>query len=924
MEEIVTLSEHSLNCPVCRAPGEFFRSFGERRLYTCSSCASLFFVPLASPYPYGTSSSWQGCKLHVERYVNLAFHAEIITYIQQMIRKRTPLGGSHTAAVLEIGCSYGLFLDMARFLAGWKVVGIDPHLCARMGGVDLGLEIIAGIVQEAKIEEQFDVVIANQVIEHDQDVRSFLNPIPGLLKPGGFVLIITPDASIPDLGADYFPLAHTVLLSPRALSMLLTEAGLAHQHFFKFSFMNQMAVVAGKEPLADDFSIQPDSSAMQDWLRVTRIYLEARTHSKRLPASLSVGLNFRLFELLVNQGEYRQAAKVLSALEDSMGTNRPASRSEFVRRQVEQMTARTTLLAYGGAGPCCFAPYLYYKGMLHLNYTLDRAAALECFTYSQRLFEHEVETLGLLEFREWARLAKTHAGIARSRLDLGTAEQQGCNAAQSVCAPLFLKKGIDAFPLNLSLGKLKRLAVAGNESFVFQFTCAEDNFSGAAFDLLIPPPHKTSTIEITLGVFERFNPVELRKVTVVTDVGSLKAVRGGSRFLEPLIFDPIPDSRDKTYTLVILLGSRVGRALLLCTRSEGAVTIAWGRRYTQTQPVVIPYHVLSVPRRTGFSRETAPLVSCLLVTYNSEGHIRRCLDSIAGQNYPNIEVIVVDNHSGDSTVEIIREQYNHVTLRVLETNLHFCRGTNIGVPLCRGEFICVLNPDTMLDPGAVRQLVEHIVQSPHIAIVGSNIYTKLSLLRYADVFLIDGLIGSSEQHLKNYMFSAAPCGAGFLIRKSVIEEVGGLFDEGFVANWEDHDLGLRCWLHGYLCLHIPYLGVYHDGGGAYGLVNPRRDAPIVRNSLFTYFKNLSLSGFLKAFFKTVLHCNSHYKLWGLLQFLAGFWTYVPRRVALRKKRRIKDQLLKIITSGITAIVPVNESEAQPHETPIRPRDTIHD
>ena len=156
-------------------------------------------------------------------------------------------------------------------------------------------------------------------------------------------------------------------------------------------------------------------------------------------------------------------------------------------------------------------------------------------------------------------------------------------------------------------------------------------------------------------------------------------------------------------------------------------------------------------------------------------------------------------------------------------------------------------------------------------------------MRYADVFFINGLLSSSEEHLRRHTFSAAPCGAGFLMRKSVLDELGGLFDEGFVANWEDHDLGLRCWRHGYLCLHIPYLGVYHDGGGAYGLVNPKRDAPIVRNSLLTYFKNLSLSGFASAFLKTVLRCDNCSKLWGLLQFLAGFRSYIPERAALPEK-----------------------------------------
>jgi GT2 family glycosyltransferase/SAM-dependent methyltransferase len=914
-EEVMALPEDDVRCPLCQAHGDFFRSFDERRLFRCSNCASLFFVPLLPPHPYGASSSWQGCKLHVERYANLTFHAEIISTLREMIGKRGNGGGSATVDLLEIGCNYGFFLDMAEFLTDWKVIGIDPQLCARMGAVDLGVNILKGTIQEIAIERRFDVVVANQIIEHNHDLPGFLKPISGLLKPGGLVLVITPDASLNDLGADYSPLSHTVLLSPQGLERFLSEGGLTHQHFFKFSFPNQIAVVASEKALADELSTPTNSSGMGDWLRMTRAYLEARTRAGGLPTSLGVGLNFRLFELLVNLGEYRQAQEVLSALEDSMGTNRFLSQEEFVKRHVEQMLEQTVLFNYAGAGPCCMAPYLYYKGILNLNYTGNSLAALNCFTYSQRLFEHEVDTLGLVQFKEWAALAKTHAAIAQNRLPPGTLRDRGRMADRSVCAPLFLQKGIDDPANDLLPGKLRRLDVAGNQSFVFQFRCTANEFSGAAFDLLITTSQRLKSVGITLSVFEEFNPVELRKVTLAADIGSQGSLRGRTRFVHPFTFGPIPDSRGKTYTLVISLCDQITRASLLCTRVKGMVTIAWGRRYRRTQPVMVPYHKFYTPRWSDFSKETAPLVSCLLVTHNSEDYIRLCLDSILRQDYPNIEIVVIDNHSSDKTVETICTHYSQATIRALEANLHFCRGANIGVALCKGEFIYVINPDTVLEPGIVRQLVEHIQLSPHIGVAGSNIYTKGSLVRYADVFFIHGVIGSSEMHLKSHTFSAAPCGAGFLIRRAVIEELGELFDEKFMANWEDHDLGLRCWLHGHACLHIPYLGVYHYGGGAYGLVNPKRDVSVIRNSLLTYFKNLSLGGFLNAFFRTALHCRNPYRLWGLLLFLGGLCTFIPKRAAIRKRTRIKDQLLKFITSGIIAIAPSTSKETQPHEPP---------
>jgi GT2 family glycosyltransferase len=282
------------------------------------------------------------------------------------------------------------------------------------------------------------------------------------------------------------------------------------------------------------------------------------------------------------------------------------------------------------------------------------------------------------------------------------------------------------------------------------------------------------------------------------------------------------------------------------------------------------------------------------------------LNSIAAQDYPNIEGVVIDNHSDDHTVKIIREEFSHVNLFVMEQNLEFCKGNNFGVSKCRGEFICVLNADVVLEQGAIRRFVEHIEISPHIAIVGSTIETKGSTTRYADTFIIDGLISSDEKLLAGERFSSAPCGAGFMIRRSVIEDLGYLFDEGFISNWEDHDLGLRCWLHGYVVVHIPELGLYHYGGSAYGLADPRRESQVFRNMLLTYFKNFGKRLFFKAFLKTLMACTRPYRILGIVRFLGSFWKYIPERSALQRKRKIDDSVLQVVTSGFLAVIPEDE------------------
>jgi GT2 family glycosyltransferase len=188
--------------------------------------------------------------------------------------------------------------------------------------------------------------------------------------------------------------------------------------------------------------------------------------------------------------------------------------------------------------------------------------------------------------------------------------------------------------------------------------------------------------------------------------------------------------------------------------------------------------------------------------------------------------------------------------------------------------------------------------SPFVAAVGSTIETRGSSTWYADTFIIIGLICNDEKLLAGTCFSSAPCGTCFMIRRSVADTLGYLFDEGFVSNWEDHDLGLRCWLHGYIVLHIADSLVYHYGASTHGLANPRRESQVFRNMLLTYFKNFGKRLFVK--------------IVGLVRFLGSFWKYIPERAALQKKRKIDDSALQVITSGFRAIIAEDEAEKDPY------------
>jgi GT2 family glycosyltransferase len=118
---------------------------------------------------------------------------------------------------------------------------------------------------------------------------------------------------------------------------------------------------------------------------------------------------------------------------------------------------------------------------------------------------------------------------------------------------------------------------------------------------------------------------------------------------------------------------------------------------------------------------------------------------------------------GDGTPDLVRSEFPEVDLVSLDTNVQFCGSNNRCFDRCSGEFVCLFNPYLVLEPDVVKRLASYVTMSPHIAIVGSFIDTRGSCIRYADVFLIDGVVKSREDLLSDLRCMAAPCGAAFFI-----------------------------------------------------------------------------------------------------------------------------------------------------------------
>jgi GT2 family glycosyltransferase len=243
------------------------------------------------------------------------------------------------------------------------------------------------------------------------------------------------------------------------------------------------------------------------------------------------------------------------------------------------------------------------------------------------------------------------------------------------------------------------------------------------------------------------------------------------------------------------------------------------------------------------------LASVVIPNWNGKRFLSGCLDSLREQTYNKLEIIIVDNGSVDGSVEFIKEQYPEVKLIVFDHNTGFSVAVNKGIVESKGEFIALLNNDTVVDQNWLLELVNAMRAHPEIASAGCK------MLSYDDHTLLDGAgdgyrrgglpgrIGHRERDTGRFdvpRYIVGACGGAALYRRYLFADIG-LFDEDYFAYLEDVDLGLRAQIAGYKCLYVPTSIVYHLGCGTTGSgYNPLVVRLSSQNNLNTIIKNIPL------------------------------------------------------------------------------------
>jgi GT2 family glycosyltransferase len=241
-----------------------------------------------------------------------------------------------------------------------------------------------------------------------------------------------------------------------------------------------------------------------------------------------------------------------------------------------------------------------------------------------------------------------------------------------------------------------------------------------------------------------------------------------------------------------------------------------------------------------------PLISVLVLNWNGEQCLARCLDAVASQTYPNFEALVLDNASTDHSVDDVPARWPSFRLIRFDSNLGFAAANNRGAVLAAGEWLAFLNNDAFPYPDWLSNLVQAIDSEARFSSLSSRlVYADQAgrLQSSGDVYNISGYAWSRDNNrpweqahqAREEVFS--PCAAAALYRKDAFFEAGG-FDESFSSHHEDVDLGFRLRLLGHRCLYEPEAVVAHIGSFSYGRESDRTVYQVQRNVVWSYFTNM--------------------------------------------------------------------------------------
>tara|TARA_B100000029_G_scaffold270983_2_gene266136 strand:- start:529 stop:1569 length:1041 start_codon:yes stop_codon:yes gene_type:complete len=210
------------------------------------------------------------------------------------------------------------------------------------------------------------------------------------------------------------------------------------------------------------------------------------------------------------------------------------------------------------------------------------------------------------------------------------------------------------------------------------------------------------------------------------------------------------------------------------------------------------------------------LVSIIVLNYNAGDLLLDCIESIKQSTYKNLEIIVVDNISSDDSQKKCKEKFPEVKLIQNKDNLGYCGGNNVGIREAKGEFIVILNPDTIIESNCIDELIiaynkfgDGLYQPKILSLNEENVIQStgnmLHLFGFGFARDKGNKIVNKVEEVEKIGYASGTC---LFTSREVLNKVG-LLDEFLFLYHDDLDLGWRAAHLGINSYYVPKSKIFH-------------------------------------------------------------------------------------------------------------------
>ena len=320
-----------------------------------------------------------------------------------------------------------------------------------------------------------------------------------------------------------------------------------------------------------------------------------------------------------------------------------------------------------------------------------------------------------------------------------------------------------------------------------------------------------------------------------------------------------------------------------------------------------------------------PLVSIIILNYNAGNLLLNCVDSVFKSTYPNFEVIVIDNLSTDNSHIRCKEKFEKIQLIENKENLGYCEGNNVGIRNTKGDFITILNPDTIVKPNWLESLLnaynsfgEGLYQPKILSLDNTQILQSTGNMLHIFGFGFARDKGKNDNPMKKDVekigYASGTC---LFTSREVLDKIG-LLDSFLFLYHDDLDLGWRAAQMGISSLYVPDSIIYHAESYAlkwsakkfYWLERNRKYCLLTHYSKKTYAKMLP-SLILVDFFVWFFYLSKGFigsKIKADLEILRNKKSIEKKYQELESKKIVPDEeLIKQFPDEIFVPVDVTDS-----------------